>query len=684
MGIDEKRRAAISNMPKTLLDMSPMMPLPMGTVFCAVFFGAVWLLWAVLDLLPFLLSLVRGCEKRKSDDDNDNDDDCGKALYDAAKLNKYSPLQLNIHSIVLLLRQTSLLGLILFMGWINEYTPLFPHSAKQPDLDYYLFLSVGFIIVAFMTIKETKDNGILNRNQTEEWKGWMQMQFLMYHYLHQEETYNSIRVYISCYVWMTGFGNFSFFYTKRDYSFVRFWSMMWRLNFSVFWLCLAMNNTYILYYICPLHTFFFLVVFFTMRVGESTNHTQWGVRAKVFGLCVLLYLVWEFDSVWLMLWSVLPTSAQLGAKYGVTHEWHFRSFLDHWDSAFGMMFALNFPMMVQWFEQIEGLSAVQQFRAKAAVGTIFGFALALWFKYVFFLPKFEYNHIHPYTFFVPLLSYVFYRNCSKYLRSFNLDLLVSMGKITLETYLLQHHFWLTSNAKSLLTIIPGYPKLNFVVATLFFVTCSNTLFRSTMALRGMMIPQENSAALKYLGGMLAAGAAVLAVSGGVYVASPGGAGPTSLLFGSILISIVVLGGLFQKLSSQIEQHANTSSSSMLGFFAFVCLWALGMGLFAANRSVTPITEIMPLLKPLPATASEMGAPAEGFGVLILLVIGLVSADNFCGSGWIGSMCAGAPWPTFASVYDDFNAKIVAKQPFVPFWAPPMAVNSADSEEKSNL
>ena len=49
---------------------------------------------------------------------------------------------------------------------------------------------------------------------------------------------------------------------------------MWRLNFSVFWLCLAMNNTYILYYICPLHTFFFLVVFFTMRVAESANHTQ--------------------------------------------------------------------------------------------------------------------------------------------------------------------------------------------------------------------------------------------------------------------------------------------------------------------------------------------------------------------------------------------------------------------------
>ena len=94
-----------------------------------------------------------------------------------------------------------------------------------------------------------------------------------------------------------------------------------------------------------------------------------------------------------------------------------------------------------------------------------------------------------------------------------------------------------------------------------------------------------------------------------------------------------------------------------------------------------------------------GAPAEGFGVLILLVIGLVSADNFCGTGWIGnavvvmdhlkldlvasgSMCAGAPWPTFASVYDDFNAKIVAKVPFQPFWAPPVAINSADSEVRT--
>ena len=41
---------------------------------------------------------------------------------------------------------------------------------------------------------------------------------------------------ITCYVWMTGFGNFSFFYLKGDYSSVRVMQMLWRLNFLVIFL----------------------------------------------------------------------------------------------------------------------------------------------------------------------------------------------------------------------------------------------------------------------------------------------------------------------------------------------------------------------------------------------------------------------------------------------------------------
>jgi len=48
----------------------------------------------------------------------------------------------------------------------------------------------------------------LCRDHTEEWKGWMQVMFVWYHYFAAKEWYNWIRVYIACYVWMTGFGKF--------------------------------------------------------------------------------------------------------------------------------------------------------------------------------------------------------------------------------------------------------------------------------------------------------------------------------------------------------------------------------------------------------------------------------------------------------------------------------------------
>ena len=46
------------------------------------------------------------------------------------------------------------------------------------------------------------------RDQTEEWKGWMQVMFVWYHVFAAKEWYNWIRVYIAAYVWMTGFGEY--------------------------------------------------------------------------------------------------------------------------------------------------------------------------------------------------------------------------------------------------------------------------------------------------------------------------------------------------------------------------------------------------------------------------------------------------------------------------------------------
>eukprot|EP00591_Stephanopyxis_turris_P002045 CAMPEP_0195524174 /NCGR_PEP_ID=MMETSP0794_2-20130614/23859_1 /TAXON_ID=515487 /ORGANISM="Stephanopyxis turris, Strain CCMP 815" /LENGTH=1122 /DNA_ID=CAMNT_0040654341 /DNA_START=200 /DNA_END=3568 /DNA_ORIENTATION=- len=340
---------------------------------------------------------------------------------------------------------------------------------------------------------DNPENAVLNRCQTEEWKGWMQSMFLLYHYYHAEEMYNSIRVMITCYVWMTGFGNFSFFYLKNDFSFVRVMQMLWRLNFLVVFLCLSQGTSYILYYICPLHTYYFLMVYVTMKVGSHVNYSRYGLRFKLLGLALIIFMVWDVDSglFGLFHFIVLGKRPVLGATYGSMWEWYFRSSLDHWSAFLGMVFAANFPIISLFYKKVEAKPLMQQVLAKGVVGLGLFLALCMWIMVPFGQNKVSYNATNAYFGFVPLLSYVYFRNLTPKLRSYSLNLLHQIGKTTLETYLMQHHIWLTSDAKSLLTLIPGWPKVNMLVVTTIYYLTSRRLYKLTLYLRGMLLPDKN-------------------------------------------------------------------------------------------------------------------------------------------------------------------------------------------------
>ena len=396
-------------------------------------------------------------------------------------------------------RSVALLGVILFYAYNCEHNPINPQGHKGVDFDFFWFVAVMFFLLALLRVEPGATSEVLNRDQSEEWKGWMQYLFLAYHYFHFTDIYNSVRVYVSCYVWMTGFGNFSFFYMKHDFTFVRFVSMMWRMNFLVFFLCMTLDNTYILYYICPLHTFYFLTVFVVMRVMNSLNHSEWGIRKKLFVWVCVLYFIWEVPSIFEVVFFFLPKAPMVGATSGIQFEWHFRSGLDHWSTLFGMLFALNFPMYNQFIVMVEKLRPATEWVIKGVLCSGLILASYLWKIYVYDLPKLEYNTIHPYFFFIPLLTFVFLRNLTPWLRSIHIVLLAEMGKITLETYLMQHHIWLTSNAKTLLVLLPGYPKLNLILTTLIYLFVAQRLYRITINLRAMIIPSDYRSCLRNLG-----------------------------------------------------------------------------------------------------------------------------------------------------------------------------------------
>ncbi len=236
----------------------------------------------------------------------------------------HGQLELNIASIYVFVSECSQFCAILFFAYLCEQYPMSPPGERVWERDTFYFLMIVFAAACLLTIKEGKQTDILNRDQTEEWKGWMQYVFLMYHYYAASETYNMVRVFITCYVWMTGFGNFSFFYIKRDFGIARLLQMFWRLNFLVFFLMITMNNTYITYYICPLHTFYFFLTMGTMRVFSSLNHTAWGIRGKLFVVCALIFLVWDcFDGVLFnyIFQLFLSTDSVRGGKTGTLWEW---------------------------------------------------------------------------------------------------------------------------------------------------------------------------------------------------------------------------------------------------------------------------------------------------------------------------------------------------------------------------
>ena len=446
----------------------------------------------------------------------------------------------SLSSIYTFLHHLSVLGLILFYAYMCEYHPPFAHSEKSYDRDEFFFLTGVLLLVSYFTLQKndpdkpmvtssenstsstpSKDESkhsaaslcgeravapvndnteILNRDQTEEWKGWMQFMFLNYHYFHAEETYNAIRIMITCYVWMTGFGNFSFFYVKGDYGLVRVLQMLWRLNFLVFFLCLTQSTTYILYYICLLHTYFFLMVYLTMRIAKHVNYSKWGIRVKLFILALIIFFVWDVDTglFRLMHMPFLGEHPMLGATAGPMWEWYFRSSLDHWSTFLGMVFALNFPITSLFFRKLEAQPFHLHFAAKAAMGIVLLVASTMWVTGPFQLGKFSYNQTNAYFGIVPVLTYIYFRNLTSWLRSNTMDLLHQIGKTTLETYLMQHHIWLTSDAKTLLTLIPGWPKCNFLLVSIIYVIASRRLYQLTLFLRGMMLPNNRDVCIRNL------------------------------------------------------------------------------------------------------------------------------------------------------------------------------------------
>jgi len=206
---------------------------------------------------------------------------------------------------------------------------------------------------------------------------------------------------------------------------------------------------------------------------------------------MLIYVVWDlphdrFNS--LFFW--LSTRAVPGAPGGTLYEWYFRTSLDHYCVLWGMLSASLLPYISRNLAWVEELPTAKQWLYKAAFGTPL-LVSGIWYMLAVFPCSIqEYNLWHPYVSIIPIFSFIFLRNLVPQLRGYYLGLMQKLGSITLETYVLQFHIWLTTYGKGVLTVLPGHHPFNMLIAGVLLILVSQLAHHATAKLREIVLPES--------------------------------------------------------------------------------------------------------------------------------------------------------------------------------------------------
>ncbi|KAK9526980.1 hypothetical protein VZT92_015647 [Zoarces viviparus] len=418
------------------------------------------------------------------------------------------------------------MGVIMSYFYLCDRADVFMKEQKfYTHSTFFIPLIYMFVLGVFYN-ENTKETKFLNREQTDEWKGWMQLVILIYHISGASAfipVYMHVRVLVAAYLFQTGYGHFSFFWLKGDFGLYRVCQVLFRLNFLVLVLCVVMDRPYQFYYFVPLVTFWFVVIYATLAMWpqilqkKANGSGLWHIGVLVKLLVLLLFIcIFAFSQgLFERIFSVWPISA-LFELNGSIHEWWFRWKLDRFAVIHGMLFAFLYLVLQKCQVLSEGKGEAL-FSAKISNLLLF-LSVVSFITYSIWASscktKTECNEMHPYISVVQILAFILIRNIPGYARSVYSSFFAWFGKISLELFICQYHIWLAADTKGILVLIPGNPSLNIMVSTFIFVCVAHEISLITNDLAQVVIPKDSVALLKRLGAVGLLGLVVLVLAKG--------------------------------------------------------------------------------------------------------------------------------------------------------------------------
>jgi hypothetical protein len=243
------------------------------------------------------------------------------------------------------------------------------------------------------------------------------------------------------------------------------------------------------------------MVYGALAIGSKYNKSDAAMWLKIAACFLTVFVFWDLKFVFYAVWT--PFMFMMGytdpRRPGGDrlYEWFFRSSLDRYIWIYGMICAFMHPKVEKFLQAVDGMEARRRRVTRAALIAALCAVGYAWYHFVYCLPKIEYNRVHPYTSWIPITVFFMLRNLTPPMRTFSMGLYGWLGCITLETYIGQFHTWLLSKRPDgqpiyLLTLLPGYPLLNFALVTALYVVLSHRLFLTTGSLKDAVVPHDDN------------------------------------------------------------------------------------------------------------------------------------------------------------------------------------------------
>lgn len=247
------------------------------------------------------------------------------------------------------------LAIIMTYFYLCDRTNFFMKENKYYS-EFSFWIPVGYVFVLGLFFTEdSKYTKCLHRDQTDELKGWMQLVILIYHMTGADRVlpiYMHIKVLISGYLFLSGYGHFTYMWHTGNAGVTRLLQILFRLNFSTVLLCLCMNRPYQFYYYVPLISFWFALVWFVLALPPQVtaqSTAEHGAAQQLlylvvkvvclFGVATVLYMSEVFFE---RVFVTRPWKALFVTTDDDIHEWWYRWKLDRYTMAAGLAFAACF------------------------------------------------------------------------------------------------------------------------------------------------------------------------------------------------------------------------------------------------------------------------------------------------------------------------------------------------------